>query len=338
MAARPVARAHLRLDASIHHGLVDVPAFEWDGLSARPPASLAGSRPWVDAALATIDRTLSPLQLTVRAAGRLVGVASFVLDRRGARPLVRLVGAPHNDLADLLTAPGYERAAAGAAVDALLAMAGAEGWDVQLEDLDPVGALASVERAGDGPSGLVWGPGLVAPVLDLRDPRAGPSARRLRRLDRSLERLRAEHRVEFGRRDDVALIEALGHFQRQRDARLRRLGRNLALPPAEFLDAAVHGLAPHGHCAFMEMCVDGAVVARDLYLLDGEVAMLWLRALDMDWLAHSCGHLLLRAAVRQFATEGYQELDLGRGGEPYKFSFGARVRRLRNASLSVDRH
>ncbi len=66
--------------------------------------------------------------------------------------------------------------------------------------------------------------------------------------------------------------------------------------------------------------------------------MLWLRALDMDWLAHSCGHLLLRAAVRQFATEGYQELDLGRGGEPYKFSFGARVRRLRNASLSVDRH
>lgn len=334
--AEPTTWAAGDVEACVHRSPADVPAGEWDALSARPPASLAGSRAWMEAALATVDRTLSPLLLAVRRGGRLVGLASLVVDEQGPRPLVRFTAAPHNDLADLLTLPGHERVAARAVVDELATLAQAEGWNVRLEDLDPAGTLVAVDCADDGCRPFAWEPGLAAPVIDLRDLRARPSARRLRQLDRSLKRLRVEGRVEFALRGGVAMVEALGEFKCQRNTRLRCLGRNLALPPAEFLDAVVRGLAPLGRCAFMEMLVDGVAVARDLYLLDGEVAMLWLRALDMDWLAHSCGHLLLRAAAERFAAEGYGVLDLGRGAEPYKFSFGARDRRLLNARLSID--
>lgn len=334
MAADLVVRSS-GVEVSVERSLAAVAECEWASLHARPPASLTGSRPWAEAALATIDRGLSPLLLAVRTDGRLVGAASLVLDTRSSRPLLRFVAAPHNDLADLLTLSGYEQVAARAAVDGLAALARAESWDLRLEDVDPAGAFAAVERPGDRAGHLVWGAGSIAPVIDLHGSCARPSVRRLRRLDRSLKRLRAECRVEFALRRGASMVEALGEFTRQRDTRLRRLGRNLALPPGEFLDAAVRALAPLGHCAFMEMRVDGVAVARDLYLLDGKVAMLWLRALDMDWLAYSCGHLLLRAAVERFAADGYRALDLGRGAEPYKFSFGARDRQLFSASLSV---
>jgi CelD/BcsL family acetyltransferase involved in cellulose biosynthesis len=83
----------------------------------------------------------------------------------------------------------------------------------------------------------------------------------------------------------------------------------------------------------MEMVVDETVVARDLYLVDGSVAMLWLRALDMRWLRHSCGNLLLRASVERLAACGYETLDLGRGDESYKCCFGAERRVLLRARL-----
>lgn len=336
MGGEPATGVAGDMETCVHRSPVDVPPGEWDALSARSPASLAGSRAWLEAALATIDRTLSPLLLAVRRSGRLVGLASLVVDERGPQPLVRFAAAPHNDLADLLTLPGHEEVAARAAVDALASLTCAEGWNIRLEDLDPAGTLVAAGCAGDGHRSFALEPSLSAPVIDLRDSRARPSVRRLRRLDRSLKRLRAQGQVEFVLRSGAAMVEALEEFKCQRDIRLRRLGRDLALPPTEFLDAVVNRLAPLGRCAFMEMLVDGVAVARDLYLLDGAVAMLWLRALDMNWLAHSCGHLLLRKAIERFAAEGYGVLDLGRGDEPYKFHFGARERRLLNARLSID--
>jgi CelD/BcsL family acetyltransferase involved in cellulose biosynthesis len=86
----------------------------------------------------------------------------------------------------------------------------------------------------------------------------------------------------------------------------------------------------------MEMLVDGGVAACDLYLLDGSVAMLWLRALSMSWLGYSCGHLLLQTSADQLAAEGYEALDLGRGAEPYKFRSGAHARVLLRASTAIS--
>lgn len=307
----------------------DVPGAEWDSLTARSPASLAGSRAWVEAALATVDHLCVPALVAVHAAGRVVGLLTLVVDESDTQPVLRFAASPSNDLADLMTLPGYEFAA-GSAVIAALGRFSRLGFAVRLEDLDPAGALAN---ADSGRCLLRWKAGAVAPTIDLRDVAATPSRRQHRRWDRSLRQLRSTRRVEFRRREGPMVIDALDGFTRQRDTRLRALGRNLCTPPPELLEAAVRRLAGLGRCVFMEMLVDETIVSRDLYLVDGAVAMLWLRALDMGWLRYSCGHLLLRASAERFADEGYETLDLGRGGEPYKFGFGARERVLLTASL-----
>jgi CelD/BcsL family acetyltransferase involved in cellulose biosynthesis len=272
-----------------------------------------------------------PFLVTVEAADRLVGLMTLVLDDRPPCPVVRFAASPFNDLTDLMTLPGHEAEAAEAAIGALRVLAG-DGWVVEIEDVDPEGALAGAD-CDRRP--LNWRAGSVAPAIDLSDAAATVSPRHRRRLDRSARELRGAHRVAFRRRDGPEVVAGLEEFMRLRAARLRALGRNLSDPPVTLLDAAVRRLAPLGGCAFMEMLIDDTVVARDLYLTGDRVVMLWLRALDMAWVRHSCGHLLLRAAAERFAVEGYESLDLGRGAELYKFRFGARHRVLLRARVAA---
>ena len=310
------------MEARVLGSLDDVPEEQWEALSARPPASITGSRPWAEAALETVDRGCAPLLLALREDDRLVGLMTLVRDERNAAPVLRFAGSPSNDLTDALSLPGRE-AEVGAAAAVALRGLGGRGWDLELDDVDPHGTLAHAPRGM-----LPWSDGSAAPVIDLQHAGATTSARRCRRLNREMRRLRASHVVEIRKLERARVLEAFAAFVLLRDARLRALNRDLADPPAAFLDAVVSRLAPLGRCAFMDLAVDGHVVARDLYLLDGTVAMLWLRALDMRWLHASCGHLLLRESARLLAAEGFDALDLGRGAEPYKLSFGARHRAL----------
>jgi CelD/BcsL family acetyltransferase involved in cellulose biosynthesis len=309
--------------------LADVPAVDWDALTAHPPASLTGSRTWIEAALMTVDRGLTPVLVAMHAADRLVGLMTLVLDEYQPEPVLRFAASPSNDLVDLMTLPGHEDAAGLAAIHALRALA-SKGWTVELVDIDPSGVLA---KADPDRQMLDWGASSVAPTIDLRNSDACVSPRQAYRWDRSMRKLRTAHHVEFRCRAGADMVEVLDEFTALRDLRLRALGRSLCEPPLTLLDAVVRGLASEDHCLFMEMLVDETVVARDLYLLDGSVAMLWLRALDMGWLHHSCGHLLLRATIEQLGIQGYELLDLGRGDEPYKFGFGAQRRILLSARL-----
>jgi CelD/BcsL family acetyltransferase involved in cellulose biosynthesis len=226
--------------------------------------------------------------------------------------------------------PGQEAPAAAAIIDALCEISG-QGWSIELEDLDPAGALA----AGDREQGLLqWERSWVAPTLLLDEDHAARVSPRLRRRwDRALQRLSSEYCVEVRFVTGPLMLEDFVEFIRVRDIRLRAKGHNLRDPPPELLEATVQRLAPLQRCAFMELHVGDVVVARDLYLLDGSVAMLWLRALDMGWLRYSCGHLLLRASAARLASEGFDTIDFGRGAEQYKFAFGARERVLLTARV-----
>jgi CelD/BcsL family acetyltransferase involved in cellulose biosynthesis len=305
----------------------DVPAASWKALTARSPASVTGSRAWLEAALATVDRDADPYLLTVCDGDRPVGLMTLVSES-GPRPRLRFAAAPFNDLTDLLVCPGYEAAASAAVLHALRGRA-REGWTVELMDLDPAGSLA----AGDPQRRLLrWEPSWSAPTLRLDGndlPR--PSRRRRRNWDRALAQLTARHRVEIRFVTGSAMLTDLKEFTHVRDIRLRAKKRNLHDPPLALLEAAVRRLAPLERCGFMELHVADLVVARDLYLLDGSVAMLWLRALCMDWLRYSCGHLLLRASSEHLAIRGFHTIDFGRGAEEYKFAFGAQDRVLLTA-------
>jgi CelD/BcsL family acetyltransferase involved in cellulose biosynthesis len=316
----PAVRAFRRLS--------EIGEREWSALTARPPASLSGSREWLSAAFATVSRACEPYLLAVESDGRLDALLPLALDASGESPALSPGGSPHNDLTDVLVAPGREDAAA-AIVAELVAIA-ARGWSVRLDSLDPDGVLAAAARDSGA---FAWSEGRASPLVDLRGSwRAAASQRRRQQWDRALRRLRASHRVEFELIEGEEATAALGEFLYVREARLRAKGHPTDRPPVPLVVAAVPRLARQGRCAFAEMRIDGRMVARDLYLLDRGTGFMWLRAFDPDWQRFPCGHLLLRATAERLAAEGYEALDLGRGEEPYKFFFGAANRILLHAS------
>jgi CelD/BcsL family acetyltransferase involved in cellulose biosynthesis len=323
-----VAEAQTR----VHEHPDEIPAEAWSALVAQPPASVTGSREWIDAALATVDRGCSPYLAAFYCGDRLIGLLTLVRDGEPGRgETLRFAASPFNDLADVLALPGHEEIVARAAMTFLTHSAG-EGWRIHLSDLDPDGLLA---RRRD--SGLRWDEASAAPVVDLRRPSAGLSPPRRRRLARKLDRLREGHRVTFRCTSGDGMLDEMEAFISMRETRLRQLSRTLDDPPLDFLREAVRRLAPTGRCAFLELLVDDYTVARDLHLLDRGVAMLWLRALDMGWLRPPCGLLLLGESMRWLHSEGFTTLDFGRGNEPYKFEWGGQPRQLLSVTASDNR-
>jgi CelD/BcsL family acetyltransferase involved in cellulose biosynthesis len=314
--------------------LSDVSALEWAALRARPPASLSGSPAWAEAAFAAQHPAAAPLLLAVEHRDRLVALLPLAVHYApGSRPTVRFAGAPRNDLTDLLALPGYEREAAELVIETLCSLPG-RGRRVELDAVDPDGVLAGADPRR---CALRWTPGDIAPVVDLRGPwRSAPSLRRRRRWDAALDAVWTRRAVRFRRLDGAGVAAELTPFLRMREARLAAAGRAIDRLRDRSIQEMLAALAARGCVAIMQMLIDGAVAAADLYLLDRPVAMARLRALDPEWRHVPCGHLLMRASAEAFAAEGYEVLDLGRGAEPYKFGFGATPRVLLRACLGTD--
>lgn len=300
----------------------DVSASAWSELRARPPAAINGSREWVRAALETVDRSWRPHLVTVERGDRVVALLPLVVDAESRS--ARLVAALHNDLLDVLVAPGEEEAAQLVLQE--LAAMGTRGWDVTLDLIDPAGVLVAADRE----HGVVrWTPQEAAPVVDLGAAwELAASNRRRSQWNRKLRRLNAERHVEVRWRTGAGVTAGLEQFLRVRSERLRATGRPQDLPPVEMIEAVVPELARDGRCALVELLLDGQMAAADLYLLDRPVALMWLRALAVEWRPYPCGHLLLRETARQLRAAGYTDLDLGCGGEPYKSVFGGSRRML----------
>jgi CelD/BcsL family acetyltransferase involved in cellulose biosynthesis len=309
--------------------LESVDSVAWSALRARPPASLCGSKAWVKSAFEIAHPSAKPVVVTVEEDGRLVGLLALALHAGPGRGLVRFAGAPHNDLNDLMLAPGAPLDVARAAVLALTDL-NEEGYALRLEALDPDGALAA---AGYSTGLFRCAIDEPAPAIDLRGPwREAASAQRRKQWERKLRRLKDAHEVEFDSIEGKVMLEEIPLFVSLREERRLATGREPDLPPVPFFEAVVRRLSDMSTCAFFEMRIDGAPVARDLYLLDRPVALMWLRALDPTWQQMPCGHLLLRETAEALAGAGYEVLDLGRGAEPYKSFFGAAARELLQVS------
>jgi CelD/BcsL family acetyltransferase involved in cellulose biosynthesis len=297
----------------------------WAALTARPPASLIGSPSWLEASFASTHRGMRPLLLTTETDQGLTGLLPLAIDESGPIPAARLVGAPYNDLSDILTLPDHEVDAATAILEAVQSLI-AQGLAITLHSVDPEGVLARVDaRLGV----FEWSPERPAPTVTLdRDLEAVVSARRRRTWGNRLRRLERSHTIEFRAIEGLPVHIALPGFDRLRELRRVATGRPPERPPAILVDEAVKRLASEGASVFMDMLIDGIPVARDLYLVDPPVALMWLRGLDPAWQSFPCGHLLLCWTARHLRGEGYEVLDMGRGDEPYKFIFGASRRVL----------
>lgn len=307
----------MTLKATSHQNLTEIASQHWDLLEARPPATLMMSRDWVTTAFETVDADSEPFLVAARDGAQLVGLLPLARRQGERAPVLEFAGAPHHDLTDLLALPGREAEAAEAVLGFLKEVDDAE---IDLDDIDPTGVLASSDSDGI----VDWRASSSTSVLDLREAwECRVSKRRRKRLNKDMRRLRESHRVEIEQVKGRAVVAALPGFVARRRLHLEARGRPLDQPPVPLLEGVVSRLAPTGRCALVELRVDGVTAAADLLLLDRPVAMSWVCLLEADWRQYSCGNLLLRETALMLRAEGYELLDLGRGDEPYKFEMGA---------------
>lgn len=301
---------------------------QWAALSARPPASLSGSRPWVEAAFGAQHPNAEPLLVAIESDLGMVALLPLAVHQSEGTSTARVAAAPRNDLADLLVLPGHALEVGPMVMSALCEIT-SRGVTIDLENIDPAGALAAADAHLD----LAWTPCEVAPVIDLRSSgsRAPISLRHRRRWTGMLSTLWRGQQVEFRRITGVDVVSRFPEFMRLRETRLRSVGRTIDRLRDRSIQAMLTALANRGNVQILQMVVNASVAAADLYLVEQPVAMLRLRALDPTMSRFECGHLLLRAAIDTFAGEGYETLDLGRGAEAYKFLFGAHERVLLRA-------
>jgi CelD/BcsL family acetyltransferase involved in cellulose biosynthesis len=314
-----------RHSVAVHTDPSGIDRSAWAALTARSPASLIGSPSWVEAAFASTHRGMTPLLLAAETDQFLTGLLPLAVDESGPISAACLVGAPYNDLSDILTLPDHEAEAATAILEAVRSLI-AQGLTVTLHSVDPDGVLASVDARS---AVFEWSPERSAPTVPLdRELEAVVSSRRRRTWGNRLRRLEKGHDVEFRAIEGPPAHTALPGFERLRELRRLATGRPPERPPVMLVDEAVKRLASQGAAVLMDMLIDGVPVAQDLYLVDPPVALMWLRGLDPAWHAFPCGHLLLCWTARHLRSKGYEVLDMGRGDEAYKFIFGASRRVL----------
>ncbi len=301
---------------------------EWDALwqrAGRPPfQSTAWLLPWWGA-----FGTGQPRLAVLRVAGRLVGLLPlYVLDEGEERKLLP-IGVGLTDYCDALIDPAAPPGAATALLQAALARAEADGiTSCTLPDLPPGAALLAAGLKPD------WREVALAdvpcPVLRVGDPVPAGQLRNLRQ---------SRHRAERAGGWSADLAEDAAEGWRllagMHQVRWTALGQpsGVLADPAvlAFHDAAVPRLAASGLLRMQMLRIRGRVAAVYHTLTAPDGLYFYLSGFEASEAAASPGTLLLGAVIERAAAEGIQNLHFLRGGEAYKYAWGAmdRVNRSR---------
>ncbi len=318
------ARRGVAIDVAIATGDAELAglADEWDALCDRCASATPFQRPgWLLASRRWLGTGGAPRVAILRRGVRLVGVVP--LEVRGG--VLRLIGEGVTDYLDAIVEPEVDAATLTEAVRRAAAGAGA----LELAALRPGSPLLRLALGGGA------APSTPSPVVALdtaRVPRR--AAYELRRLARHSPRWEDEagdpgallaalfelHRARWAARGEPGVLDApaLEGFHRDAAAALHRRGllRLIGLSLGGRLRAVLYGFTDHG---------------RFLYYLSG---------FDPEIARLSPGRLLIARAIERARLDGAFELDFLRGGEPYKYEWGAvdRPASVYRAALGEDRH
>ena len=269
--------------------------------------------------------------------GRLVGIAPFYAQRR-LRGLewLRTLASPVSHRTQPLAEHGREEAAAGALARAL---AGARPRPAVLAfdgvaDDSPWPDLLAAAWPGGAPR-LHREQEVPAPVLDLgggdyESWLAGKSSnfrQQVRRLRRQLESGGAVFR-RVGEREEIE--RDLPAFARLHHARWDPRGGSEALGESveAMLRAATRELAPRGRLWLWSIDVADEPVSSHLFVGAGAEVIYWLGGFDDAWAGQKPGLQALVAAVEDGFARGDRRLDLGPGGQDYKYRLADREETL----------
>jgi CelD/BcsL family acetyltransferase involved in cellulose biosynthesis len=270
----------------------------------------------------------------------LVGIAPFFVDRGlGGVRRYRLLGAGTCAPVDVLARPGL-----GRAVGAVIARALAEAdpspdvvmlegvpagspWPELLRDAWPRRGSLSLRRQFSQP----------APFVELRGgtyeswlgSKTSIARRKIRQEVKALQQHGATVRLS---RDAGELARDLEAFTELHQARWRKRGGSGVLDARveRMLAAAGARLIEQGRFRLWSMDLDGRTISSHLFVVAGAEVAYWLGGFDeRETRIRRPGILIIRSALEHSFNAAAERLDLGPGGQPYKYEFA-------QAANSVD--
>ena len=267
----------------------------------------------------------APLVLTARDAGRLIAVLPlYIYDEAECRKLLP-IGIGLSDYLDVLVEPGRSEA-----VGALLgALAEHPGWDeCYLPELPPGAALLTakppanvLERRRTGETcpvlslpGAVQRLNEVVPRKTLRDLR---QARRRAAAAGTTEAIRAEASTVF---------EFMQHFFRLHEKRWRPIaGRGVCADPVvqKFHLSAAQRMLDAGMLRLCLLRIGNSIAAAYYGFAAKRTAFAYLSGFDPEFTELSLGTQIVAHAIEEAVREGAREFHFLRGGESYKYAWGA---------------
>lgn len=310
----------------------------WNCLSGGAPMqSLAWLATWWEC---YGDSARQLFVIVAREQGELVGIAPWYLETRNTRRVVRWLGDGRvcSDHPGLLCQPSQQNEFAEALATWLLDDAN-QLWDeLQLEavDLDPSDAAAQGCRqlinrlAGAGcPSFETEEPGSCDVELpptweDYLMSVSKNHRKRCRRWDKQFFQT-GRARVVVAQRPDECLVSWQTLVQLH-NARRTNLGEAGAFEDAQFANfhrQAIPRLAASQQVQLRVLEIDGQPLAAEYLLQDAQTWYAYQSGMSAAGEEISAGSLSIMSIVRDAIAAGCTRLDLLRGDEAYKFSWGA---------------
>ena len=324
------------MHAEVHRGPLAALLPEWERLfDADDEATPFSSAEWARAWWTHWAGAAKPFAVTVRDAGRLVGLAPLVLTRRGPFRVLTELGRPPSNYWDVLAEPPVRDVVGALAVREI--MARADEWHALL--LGGVRSGSATERAvlsgglrlrRRAPTPY---PGIELPGTFEEYLAALPRKRRkdLRRHMRRLE----DGRLELRDVRDPKELEAT--IDRWQDIRVRwweHRGKRMDPEHAsirfrDFMRDLVVLMVPRGLAQVWELAHDGEVVGVEVNLLDRRAYYSWMGAYDPRVAHLGLGKLAIGESIRDSIAAGREHYDLMVGDEDYKYWYGATDRHCR---------
>lgn len=319
-----------RVDTELHDG--DVAGLEsaWAELHAGQPGATPFTSPaWAAAWWPHYGDGAEPFLLTVREAGRIVGLAPLVRRRKGPLRVLEPVGMEPGDYWDVLAASGRGVEVAGAVASGLRERSGA--WDAWILRCLPPESPVPDALDAQGLRSLVRPP-IASPAVELPKTfdayvAALPATRR-QNLRKHLRRLDCGE-VELREVTDPGELPAVVHrwqdFRRAQWAAAGRLIDPEHLSPrfAAFVLDCLRALVPTQNALVWEFTHAGRVVGTYVNFVDEQTFFWYLGGFDPAVTRLGIGKIAIGHGIRTSIEAGRVRFDFARGAEPYKYWYGA---------------
>jgi CelD/BcsL family acetyltransferase involved in cellulose biosynthesis len=274
-----------------------------------------------------------PRILTARVAGELVGVLPlYRLDEPGCRKLLP-IGIGLSDYIDALVDPALVDPAQGDVAGVLLGAIGdVAGWqECHIPDLPSRAVLAGAP--GPAGCGEERHDGVPCPVLQLPPSAAGLAAvvprKTLRDARQAAARSDSAGGAAIEAADPDTVAPMMEDLFRLHEARWRSRGEGGAVAdPAvrEFHRDAARALGAAGMLRLYRLRIGDAVAAVYYGFARGGASYAYLGGFDPATPRQSPGAQIMLHAIGEAIAEGRREFHFLRGGERYKYAWGARDR------------